>query len=68
MKNAFLFFIDINNWFNIKEKNDCPFIETLSFGSDFDIKCNNTYLIFNETNVSIERIKKKRELFYNYAG
>ncbi len=64
MKNAFIFFLDINNLFNIKEKNDCPFIETLSFGSDFDIKCNNTYLIFNETNVSLERTKKKKENYF----
>ncbi|CAF1266510.1 unnamed protein product [Adineta steineri] len=41
---------DLKNHFNIKEKHYCPFIETLSFGSDIDIKCNNTYLIFNELN------------------
>jgi len=35
----------------------CPFIEILSFGSDIDIKCNSTYLIFNEINVSIEKNK-----------
>jgi hypothetical protein len=36
------------------DKNYCPFIETLSFGSDIHIKCNNSYLIFNEiTNEAI---------------
>ncbi len=33
----------------------CPLIETVSFESDIDIKCNNTYLIFNEiNNVSVK--------------
>lgn len=35
------------------EINQCPFIELLSFGSNIDIKCNETYLIFNETNVRV---------------
>ncbi len=38
-------------------KTVCPFIETLSFGSDFNIKCNNSYLIINEINVSIQNKK-----------
>jgi hypothetical protein len=48
-------FIEINNLFEVKEENICPFIETLSFWSDIDIKCNSTYLIFNEINVSIPK-------------
>ncbi|UJR36211.1 hypothetical protein I4U23_028943 [Adineta vaga] len=32
------------------DKNYCRFIETLSFGSDISIKCNSTYLTFNEIN------------------
>ncbi len=43
----------INQNFSFKEIS-CPFIETLSYGSDIDIKCNSTYLTFNEINVSIE--------------
>ncbi|UJR09885.1 hypothetical protein I4U23_014107 [Adineta vaga] len=34
----------------MKEDSQCSFIETLSFGSDIDVKCNNSYLIFNEIN------------------
>ena len=30
----------------------CPFIETLSFGSDIHIRCNHTHLTFAELNVS----------------
>ncbi|CAF3795996.1 unnamed protein product [Rotaria magnacalcarata] len=33
----------------------CPFIETLSFGSDIDVKCNSSYLTFNEVTVSMNR-------------
>jgi hypothetical protein len=39
----------------ILEKNYCPFIETLSFGSDIHIKCNKSYLIFNEINVNNQK-------------
>ncbi|CAF5174009.1 unnamed protein product, partial [Rotaria magnacalcarata] len=31
----------------------CPFIETLSFGSDIDVKCNSSYLTFNEVTTDI---------------
>ena len=34
------------------EEHYCPFVETLSFGSDIHVKCNETFLIFNEINVS----------------
>lgn len=40
----------------------CPFIETLSFGSDIHIQCNDTYLILNEINVSI--IEDKSRTFH----
>jgi len=33
-----------------KDKAFCSFIEIVSFGSDIQIKCNETYLIFQETN------------------
>lgn len=34
------------------EEHYCPFVETLSFGSDITVKCNDSHLIFSEINVS----------------
>lgn len=49
------------NYHSLKiNKIRCPFVETLSFGSDINIKCNNSYFIFNETRVSIIDTKKDR--------
>ncbi len=42
----------------------CPFVEILSFGSDIDIKCNSSYLIFSEINVSIK--KNIIEILFNH--
>lgn len=47
-----IFIIGKNSFLSIVDTNYCPFIETLSFGSDFRIQCNNSYLIFNQINVS----------------
>ncbi|CAF0881573.1 unnamed protein product [Adineta ricciae] len=35
---------------NVEERSYCPSIETVSFDSDIDVKCNNSYLAFNEIN------------------
>ncbi|CAF3572747.1 unnamed protein product [Adineta steineri] len=61
------------------DNNYCPFIETLSFGSDINIKCNSTYLIFNEINslalnwkftnqTSICKQAKTQQAFINQCG
>ncbi|CAF0785217.1 unnamed protein product [Adineta ricciae] len=39
------------------DKTYCPFIETLSFGSDIDIQCNSTFLVFNEINNDVLKWK-----------
>jgi hypothetical protein len=57
----FIFITGKNDVLSSIDKNYCPFIETLSFGSDIHIKCNNSYLIFNEITVNIQ---KKQMLFY----
>lgn len=50
--------IETYSLFSIREENYCPFVETASFGSDINIKCNDTYLEFNEINVTKYRIKR----------
>jgi hypothetical protein len=50
----YMFYIGLDHLITNADDYSCPFIETLSFGSDIDIKCNNTHLILNEINVSTE--------------
>lgn len=50
------FFLERKTFLSNIDRSYCPFIETLSFGSDINIKCNNSYLIFDEINVSNKNI------------
>ena len=40
----------------------CPFVETLSFGSDFRIRCNESYVLIDEINVSRKMLRHGFEL------
>jgi len=49
--NDFYFLFLFRNHF-FAAKPICPLIETLSFGSDINYRCNESHLVFNEFNVS----------------
>ena len=50
--NICFFAIDADSPYFQTEEHYCPLVETLSFGSDITVKCNDSHLIFSEINVS----------------